>query len=326
MKDPCGRTIDYIRISITDRCNLRCMYCMPETGVLPRAHHDVLRYEELERVVSCARDLGIGRVRVTGGEPLVRLGLPGFIRRIAALPGIEEVSMTTNGQLLSPMARELKAAGLARVNISLDTLNPETFDAICRRGGLDRVLAGIDAALDAGLVPVKVNMVVMKGINDHEVADFAALTLERPLHVRFIELMPLGDAGDMQPDCFVPASVIRARLEAQCRLHPSAGVTGNGPARYYRLEGGKGTVGFIAPLSEHFCGACNRLRLSSTGGLSPCLGSPDEVDLREPLRNGASDEEIRDLIRRAILAKPAGHDMANQPDRARRRRMHRLGG
>jgi len=326
MKDACGRTVDYLRVSITDRCNLRCSYCMPATGVVPLSHHQILRYEELVRLVACARDLGITRVRVTGGEPLVRRGAVELVAMVAALPGIREVSLTTNGQLLAPVAGSLRRAGLSRVNISLDTLDAGKFVSICRRGSLEQAWAGIEAALVAGLFPVKINVVVMRGINDDELEKFAALTLDRPLHVRFIELMPLGECGDLQPEHFVPAEEMRQRLARQHPLLPATGVVGNGPARYYRLEEAVGTVGFIAPLTEHFCPGCNRLRLSSTGMLSPCLGSPEEIDLREALRSGAGDGELRELMRRAILAKPAGHDLASGRERARRRHMHRLGG
>lgn len=326
MKDGCGRTVDYLRVSVTDRCNLRCRYCMPETGVVPLGHDQILRYEELVRVVACARDLGVSRVRVTGGEPLVRLGVVDLVARLAALPGIREVSMTTNGQLLAPVALSLRRAGLVRVNVSLDTLDDDKFAAICRRGSWQQAWDGIEAALAAGLSPVKINVVVMRGLNDDELEKFAALTQDRPLHVRFIELMPLGECGDMQPEHFVPAEEMREILAQKFRLLPATGVVGNGPARYYRLEGAAGTVGFIAPLTEHFCPGCNRLRLSSTGMLSPCLGFPEEIDLREALRGGAGDEKIRELIRQAILAKPAGHDLTAGRERARRRHMHRLGG
>lgn len=326
MKDGCGREVNYLRVSVTDRCDLRCVYCMPVEGVEARAHGDVLRYEEILRAVGIAAGLGINRVRVTGGEPLVRRGLVEFIGRLSALPGVEEVSLTTNGQRLAGAAQALKHAGLARVNISLDTLRPERFTAICRRGELAWTLAGMEAALAAGLHPVKLNMVVMRGVNDDEVADFAALTIKDPLHVRFIELMPLGQAGRCQEELFVSAADIRSRVAERYPLHAATGITGNGPARYFRIPSAAGTVGFIAPLSEHFCPACNRLRLSAAGGLSPCLGWSEEIDLGGPLRAGVADAELERLVRQAILMKPVGHDMARRPDAVRLRRMHKLGG
>jgi cyclic pyranopterin phosphate synthase len=326
MKDGCGREVNYLRVSVTDRCDLRCVYCMPVEGVEARAHGDVLRYEEILRAVGIAAGLGINRVRVTGGEPLVRRGLVEFIGRLSALPGVEEVSLTTNGQRLAGAAQALKHAGLARVNISLDTLRPERFTAICRRGELAWTLAGMEAALAAGLHPVKLNMVVMRGVNDDEVADFAALTIKDPLHVRFIELMPLGQAGRCQEELFVSAADIRSRVAERYPLHAATGITGNGPARYFRIPSAAGTVGFIAPLSEHFCQACNRLRLSAAGGLSPCLGWSEEIDLGGPLRGGVADAELERLVRQAILMKPVRHDMARHPDAVRLRRMHKLGG
>jgi cyclic pyranopterin phosphate synthase len=325
--DTYQRTIDYLRISITDRCNLRCVYCMPEQGVPSCSHDDILRYEEIERVVRAAAALGICKIRLTGGEPLVRLGVVDLVRTLAHIPGIEDVAMTTNGILLSRYAAPLAEAGLRRVNISLDTLQPERFHAITRRGDLDATLAGIDAAFRAGLEPVKINTVVMRGQNDDEVVDLARKTLDAPWHVRFIEWMPVGEAAQGQDwrTHVVTAAEIRARIEAVLGTLSPATVNGAGPARSYKLQGATGTLGFISAVSEHFCASCNRLRLTADGKLRPCLLAADELDLRTPLRQGASEADIKALLQEAIHAKPQGHHLADHT-RVRDRAMAQIGG
>ncbi|MDO4590756.1 MAG: GTP 3',8-cyclase MoaA [Slackia sp.] len=319
MKDSHGRTIDYLRISLTDRCNLRCIYCMPEEGVTSLAHADILTLEEIERVVRIAADMGITRVRLTGGEPLVRRGVTDLVRAIRATPGIENVALTTNGILLPRMADELAAAGLSRVNISLDTLDPEQYAAITRRGSFDEAMAGIDAALEAGFDPVKVNAVVVRSLNQ-DVLSFARMSLDRPLHVRFIEYMPVGASagacgcGWGKQDV-IASDELRATIEEQAcaagigPLLPAARHTpeGWGPAQYYEFEGAKGTVGFISPLSRHFCSRCNRLRLTADGKIRPCLFSDDEFDVRAALRSGADDSAVRDVLYAALGAKPDDH-------------------
>ncbi len=309
--DGFGRKINYLRVSITDRCNLRCVYCMPEEGVVWLPHDDILRYEEIERIVRVGVGLGIDRVRVTGGEPLVRRGVVEFIGRLAAIQGLQDISLTTNGVNLPEMAGALASAGLRRVNISLDTLQPERFAQVSRVDAHAKVLAGVEAALAAGLHPVKLNVVVLRGFNDDEVADFAALTLTRPVHVRFIELMPLGESGKIEEDRFVASAEIKARLERVRPLLAPPPVPGQGPAEYFQWgEGAVGTVGFISAISEHFCASCNRLRLTADGRLHPCLAMDRTVDIRTALRGGADDREVAGIILEAVGRKPRRHYMS----------------
>jgi len=310
--DHCGRTISYLRVSVTDRCNLRCVYCMPEEGIPCMRHEDILSYEEITWLVSISADLGISQIRLTGGEPLVRKGISHLIRSIAQVPGIEGLAMTTNGTLLAALAQKLAEAGLQRVNVSLDTLRPERFRAITRRGELSDVMAGIEAAHRAGLEPVKINAVVMRGINDDEVVEFARRTLLSGWNVRFIELMPLGESADLAREEYVPTDEIRARIEEELGSLEPAELPGNGPARVWRLPGSTGTLGFISAISHHFCRDCNRLRLTADGKLVPCLFSDLEFDLRTPLRDGATEIELQDVFRRAIQAKPVGHLLGQQ--------------
>ncbi len=299
--DSFGRHIYYLRISVTDRCNLRCIYCMPEEGVPWIPHDEVLSYEEMGRIVKVATQMGFSKVRLTGGEPLVRAGLPNFVRMLLQINGIEEISLTTNGTLLKKYALELKQAGLQRVNISLDTLRADRYRYITRRGELQDVLDGIEASHDVGLSP-KINVVVMKGINDDEVIDLAWQTY-KGWHVRFIELMPFTSAAE-----YVPAGELQQRIESQGALEPCS-LNGNGPAEYYRLPGATGTVGFIAPVSKPICLFCNRMRLTSDGQIRSCLLSDEGVDLRGPLRNGASVQEVTQLILRAVAFKPESHPL-----------------
>ncbi|MBT9163415.1 MAG: GTP 3',8-cyclase [Chloroflexi bacterium] len=362
LSDFFNRPINYLRLSVTDRCNLRCVYCMPLEGVAPLPHGEILSYEEICLVARAASELGISKVRLTGGEPLVRAHLSRLIGMLAGIEGIDDLSLTTNGVLLSRYARELKAAGLKRVNISLDSLHPERFGKITRIGKLEHSLQGIEAARAAGLHPIKINMVVMRGVNDDEIADFARLTMEKGWHVRFIEFMPIGEVksretavgsrqsavwsgeGDyrlstmdyrqtpaplyngarLQTEEFVPISEIIERIESLGTLEPYS-LDGNGPARYFRLPQAKGTIGFISPVSEHFCFRCNRLRLTAEGKLRPCLLSDEEIDLREPLRRRASVDELKRLIEQATQAKPEGHRLGSGTT-ARKRTMCQIGG
>jgi len=278
---------------------------MPIEGVKWVAHEDILSYEEITAIVQAAVEMGISKVRVSGGEPLVRLDLPKLIGMLAQVEGIDDLSLTTNAVLLKKHALELKEAGLHRVNISLDSLRRGTFKKITRRDKLPQVLEGIEEARRVGLEPLKINVVVMRGINDHEIADFALRSIDG-WHVRFIELMPFTNGGKLQPE-FMPVQEMLECLEALGDLEPCGAPLGNGPARYYRLPGGIGTVGFITPVSEHFCFQCNRLRLSADGKLLPCLLSDKEIDLRPSLRTGAGESKIRDLIMEAVASKPAGH-------------------
>jgi cyclic pyranopterin phosphate synthase len=325
-RDDFGRAINYLRVSVTDRCNLRCVYCMPTKGIKKRPHASILSYEELTLVVRAAAQLGICKVRLTGGEPLARLGLPQFVRMIADIPGIDDLSMTTNGTLLARHAQALADAGLHRVNISLDTLHPDRFQQITRRDRLDRVWAGIEAAHAAGLTPIKLNMVVVSGLNDDEVTDFARRTLTDGWHVRFIELMPIGANIPWAGDGAVPVPEIRARIESEIGpLEPVHGPKGNGPARYYHLPGAEGTIGFIGALSHHFCNTCNRLRLTADGRLRPCLLNEQEIDLRGPLRAGADLAAVRSLLSEAIHQKPQRHQLAEAMS-PRGRAMSEIGG
>ncbi len=310
LSDSFQRPIDYLRISVTDRCNLRCVYCMPAEGVELMSHEDILTYEEIHAVARAAAELGINKVRLTGGEPLVRSGLSELIRMLAQIDGIDDISLTTNGTLLSHYAAELKRAGLQRVNVSLDTLKPDKFSLITRSNlALDDVLAGIEAARSVGLDPVKLNMVVVSGVNDDEILDFTAKTIDEGWHVRFIEFMSLGGVGSSNSR-FTSVSEMRKRLEQVGELQPCLPDVGNGPARYFRFPNARGTVGFITPVSEHFCFHCNRLRLTADGRLRLCLLAEDEIDLRQSLRSGASLAELKQLIEVAAADKPLRHRLA----------------
>ncbi len=308
--DSFQRPINYLRISVTDRCNLRCIYCMPSDGVCLTSHEDILTFEEIYTVVQAAAELGINKIRITGGEPLVRSGLPKLIRMLAQINTIDDISLTTNGALLSRYAAELRHAGLRRVNVSLDTLQPDKFEIITRGGNnLADVLEGIKVAKSVGLNPVKINTVVMSGINEDEILDFATKTINDEWHVRFIELMPFGSKGDTAPQ-FVPASDIRRRLELLGKLEPCLPSIGNGPAKYFRFPHARGTIGFITPVSEHFCFNCNRLRLTSDGKLRLCLLAEDEIDLKQSLRSGTSPSRLKQLIEEAVTQKPLRHYLA----------------
>jgi cyclic pyranopterin phosphate synthase len=303
LSDSFQRPIDYLRISVTDRCNLRCIYCMPAEGIRLMSHSDILSYEEITMVAEAAADLGLNKIRITGGEPLVRAGLSNLVRRLSQIDAIDDVSLTTNGILLARHAAELKTAGLRRVNVSLDTLKPDRFEHITRGGSLDDVLKSIEIAASVGLSPIKINTVVIKGTNDDELLDFAARTVNQGWHVRFIEHMPFVNKADSQ---FVSVREMRQRIARLGKLEPCA-VKGNGPARYFRLPRANGTIGFITPVSEHFCFQCNRLRLTADGKLRLCLLHDDEIDLRESLRCGLSSAELKRMIKEAVASKPLHH-------------------
>ncbi|PIR15744.1 MAG: GTP 3',8-cyclase MoaA, partial [Elusimicrobia bacterium CG11_big_fil_rev_8_21_14_0_20_64_6] len=277
LNDGFGRRIDYLRLSVTDRCNLRCVYCLPESAPRFAPREETLTDDDIAALVGAFARAGVSKIRITGGEPLVRPGLTALVGRLAAIPGIDDLSMSTNGVLLADHARKLKAAGLSRVNVSLDTLDPERFAGIARFGGLKNVLAGIEAALDAGLTPVKLNVVAARGMNDDELGAFAALTEMKPLHVRFIELMPMGETGFFSPERRIPLDEMMAKAAPLTPVSLEERPMGHGPARYYRRPGSAGTIGFISALSCGFCAACNRMRLSSTGTLIPCLDGDDGV-------------------------------------------------
>lgn len=326
MQDPFGRNIDYLRLSITDRCNLRCRYCMPEEGVPALAHGDILSYEELLQVARCCVALGIGKIRVTGGEPLVRRGVVDFITRLAALPGPPEIVLTTNGLMLADLALPLKKAGLTRVNVSLDTLRPERFAALTRRQGLDQVLAGLAAAEAAGLDPVKVNVIPLKGVNDDELLDFARLTLTHPWEVRFIEFMPISPDLEYASGDGVPIDEVERQLQTLGPLEPLPRRKSAGPARLFRLPRGRGCVGLIPSVSGHFCPECNRLRVTADGRVRGCLFSNQEVDLKAALRSGADEAAIMQLLHAAVCTKPPHHTIGSPGFAAPNRRMHGIGG
>jgi len=308
--DRFGRRIDYLRISLTDRCNLRCVYCMPATGMHFAPKDELLTDEELLRLVALTTELGFRKFRLTGGEPTVRPNLPELVAAIRALPGVEEVAMTTNALLLPKLAPRLAAAGLDRVNISIDTLDPDRFRRITRGGELRKVFDGIRAAEEHGLAPIKLNAVVVRGFNDHEVADLAGLTLDHPWQMRFIEIMPLDGVFDVARERLVPSAESRALIAARWGpLTPEASHDPADPARPYRLPGAAGTVGFISSVTENFCAGCNRLRLTSEGKLRLCLLRSDELDLRALLRAGATDGELRAAVRAGVWRKPWGHGL-----------------
>jgi cyclic pyranopterin phosphate synthase len=347
--DPFGRKINYLRVSITDRCNFRCVYCMPEQGFPATPKEENLTADEIARIVRVAAFLGMRKVRITGGEPLLRKDLPNLLRQFGEL---DDLSCTTNGFLLAPMAKDLARAGLSRINISLDTLRPERFTQIARRGSLDAVMSGLEAAFSAGLKPIKVNCVLMKGVNDDEVGDFARWTFKEPVHVRFIELMPMRwnldstsarayptgpnllqlrqCGGDMLSDAqmrrmFCSASDAKANIESQFGSLGPADIPTNGPARTYRLTGAVGTVGFISQITNDFCSNCNRLRLTHDGFLRPCLMDDGELDLRSPLRRGATDADVAQMFRQVVCAKPERHYL-HEGQRVVCRGMSQIGG
>jgi len=306
------RAVSYLRLSVTDRCNLRCLYCMPESGVPLLPHAEILTFDEIAAILAAvAGPLGLRGIRVTGGEPLVRGGVVDLVGRLARLPGIDDLSLTTNALLLPRFAAELRAAGLARVNVSLDTLRPERYRAICRGGSLEEAFAGIRAAEAAGLDPVKINMVVIPGLNDDEIEAMAGLTLEQPRHVRFIEFMPVGNARLQRERRYIPSAELRARIKARFGLEESpVAPAGRGPARYWRIPGAAGTIGFISPLSQHFCAGCNRIRLTADGWVRTCLLTDRiGVDVKSAFRAGVRGEGLVALFREAIRLKPPSHDL-----------------
>jgi cyclic pyranopterin phosphate synthase len=319
------RRIDYLRVSVTDKCNLRCVYCMPETGLPWLQRDEILQYGEIAAIVRAAAAVGVRSIRLTGGEPLVRPALNELVAMISEVDGIDDIALSTNGVLLEDQLDGLCAAGLSRVNISLDTLRPDRFEAIARRPGLDRVLRGIDAALERGL-GVKINCVVLGGQNDDELADFAELTMHHAVAVRFIELMPVRENVDLQRDAYVSSEETLERIGAVRALQPVGGPAGNGPARYFAFERALGCVGVISPLSHDYCDRCNRVRLTADGKLRLCLFGDHAVDLRGPLRAGASQGALSDLLRAAMAIKPERHRLRRGSADAGLRAFSEIGG
>jgi cyclic pyranopterin phosphate synthase len=312
MLDGFGRRVEYLRVSVTDKCNLRCVYCMPEEGLPWLRREEILHYEEIAEVVRVMAGMGLRRIRITGGEPLVRRELPLLVRQLRAIPQIEDLALSTNAVLLAQQARPLREAGVDRLNVSLDSLRPERIDAIARRpGSAEAIFRGLEAAEREGFAPLKVNCVVMRGRNDDEIADFARITRERPWHVRFIEVMPTGENLGVSQDEYVSAEEILARVREAGALEPVAGPAGNGPARYFAFPGAPGTVGVITPMSHNYCGSCNRMRLTADGQLRPCLFGHRQTDLRDPLRRG---EPIEPLVRETLRIKPERHWLVQGSD------------
>ncbi len=310
--DPFGRSIEYVRLSVTDRCDLRCSYCIPKGFKGFEEPDHWLTFAEIERVIGVFGRLGVKRIRLTGGEPLVRKDMPGLAARLAALPGIEDLSLSTNATRLEKHAEALKSAGVSRINVSLDSLQPERYREITQ-GKLDKVIAGLMAARQAGLNPIKINMVVMAGINDDEVEDMVEFCLEHDFTLRFIETMPMGDTGRLASTHYVDLQKVKQRLAERFELLPGV-MPGGGPARYVQVAGTPLKIGFITPISQHFCETCNRVRLSADGTLYLCLGQNDKVELRPMLRAGVSDTELEQAIVDAIAIKPERHEFKEHPE------------
>ncbi|MBI3753858.1 MAG: GTP 3',8-cyclase MoaA [Deltaproteobacteria bacterium] len=325
--DSYNRSIDYLRLSVTDRCNLRCVYCMPAEGIPLMDFHDILRYEELLRIATIAARHGITKLRITGGEPLVRKGIAEFIKELARLPGVEDLSLTTNGVLLKEFASSLKKAGLTRVNVSLDSLRPERFNKITRGDFLNNVLEGLEEAEMAGLNPVKINCVVIKEFNDDEILDFAELTKKKPYHIRFIEYMPFEAGAAWDRDKCISSSQIMEKINSLQNLVPLVNLEKRtGPARRYKFHDAIGEIGFISPVSDHFCGSCNRLRLTADGKLRTCLFSDDEIDIKNVMRGGCTDRELEDLLFNAVRKKPERHHISDNIFKKCSRTMSFIGG
>ena len=309
LQDQFCRKLTYLRVSVTDRCNLRCVYCVPRESIPRMDHHDILRYEEILRLVRIGVTLGINKLRITGGEPLVRRDLLPFLEQLNRLERLREITLTTNGVLLSPLLKDLQKAGIRRLNISLDTLQRERFARLTGSDRFDRVWDAVETAHAMGFRPIKLNVVAMQGINDDEFHEIAALTLERPFHVRFIEYMPMGNPN-LPGDPYMSNDAVRQRLEERIApLEPVARSCQDGPAQRFRFPGAPGEVGFISPLSHHFCESCNRLRLTAAGRLRPCLLSNREFDLITPLRAGASDAELAAVFLEGARLKPMAHGL-----------------
>ncbi len=315
-----------MRISVTDRCNLRCRYCMPEQGVTAVSHDLIMRYEEIEMLVRAAVTIGFKKIRLTGGEPLVRKGITRLITTLKKIEGISDLSLTTNGVLLSDMAHQLKEAGIGRINISLDTLRPDRFFTITRRDHFKDVIDGIDAALNAGMDPVKINVVLMRGVNDDEIMDFVLLTRDRPLCVRFIEFMPTTGETAWDRARVVPSDQVLSEIKKRYTITEVDQKTGAGPSTDFRIAGFAGTVGFISPISRHFCDRCNRLRVTADGRVRGCLFSDDEMYLLPILRGTRDISEIADFIRKAIAHKPSAHNINDARFKNCQRAMTSIGG
>jgi cyclic pyranopterin phosphate synthase len=312
MKDQFGRTVQYLRVSVTDKCNLRCVYCMPMEGLPWLKREDLLSYEEIEQILRVMAPMGLERVRITGGEPLVRQDLDELVKLIAKVQGIRDISLSTNAVLLADQAEALRSAGVQRLNVSLDSLRPDRVDAIARRpGSYPKIMEGLDAAERVGFAPIKVNVVLIRGQNDDEIRDFAEITRERPWHIRFIEMMPTGANLELSANQFVSCTEAIRQVSEIDQLEPVAGPFGNGPARYYQFAGAPGTIGVITPMSHNYCDRCNRMRLTADGHLRPCLFGHIQTNLRDPLRAG---QDLVPLIEDTLRIKPERHYLMQGSD------------
>jgi cyclic pyranopterin phosphate synthase len=321
-----ARSITYLRVSLTDHCNLRCIYCTPKGEQEKLLTSELLTYEELLRVIALAVESGINKIRLTGGEPLVRRDIVYFVEQLAAIPGLEDIRLTTNGVFLTKYAESLFNAGIKKINVSLDTLQRDKYKQITGSDCFEKVWQGIECIDDLGFQPIKINMVVLKGTNDDELVDFAKLSLNRPYQIRFIEFMPVGRASSWEKSKYMAATEIMDRLSLVGELVPVQQNSKDGPAKIYRLNGGLGTLGFISPISGHFCDRCNRLRLTSEGKLRSCLLNDQEVDLKRVLREGGSDADIKKVLVDTVLNKPKGHDLDKGKYSNCHGRMSRIGG
>lgn len=318
MLDKKGRNIDYLRISLTDRCNLRCIYCMPDEGIDKKCHADILRFEEVEKIISACAGIGIEKVRFTGGEPLIIKGIDKLIKNTSLIPGIKDISLTTNGMLFADKAEDLKSAGLKRINISLDTLQADKFKKITRLGDINKVFQSIKKCLSIGMVPVKLNVVLMKGINEDEIEDFLKLTINNPIQVRFIELMPIGEGLKYFDSCSMKVEEVLKRHPELTPIDDNSMV-----ASVYKLPNAKGSVGLISPISCKFCSDCNRIRLTSTGTIKPCLHSSEEINLRPYLNDS---EKLIEVIHNAVYNKPEEHHLETEGKSNTERMMYQIGG
>ena len=319
MRDKYGREISYLRISLTDKCNLRCRYCMPLTGIDDKPHSDIISEEEILSTVKVAVGLGIKKIRLTGGEPLVKKNIVSIVRNIKNINGVEELCITTNGTLLPNLAKDLKEAGLDRINISIDSLKPDKYEYITGGGKLEQALAGLEAACNTGFKKIKINSVLIGGFNDSEIEDFANITMDRDIDVRFIELMPMYDSGDFGPEAFVPYTIVIDKLKHRGieQLDADGSV-----AKLYRIKGAKGKIGLISPVNDHFCANCNRIRLTADGKIKPCLHSSDEISIR-----GLNENDIKQKIEESIFKKPEKHEELSYISRSHaNRNMNQIGG
>ena len=326
MIDPFNRTINYLRVSITDRCNLRCVYCMPIDGISKTNHEYILSYEEILRIVEVAVKNGITKIRITGGEPLVRKGVVDFVRSISRIHGVKDLSLTTNGILLKDFASDLFDSGLHRVNISMDSLDHMKFQKITRGGNLKKVCDGIEEALRVGFSPIKINTVIIRDFNDDEVIDFAKLSINNPYHIRFIELMPIGSNSEWSEKKYISSQEAKDKIESFGKLYPIHKKEESAAARMFRFEGAMGEIGFISPISDHFCSSCNRLRLTANGKLRTCLFSNEEVDLKPSLRESYDNSELERLIDLAISNKPENHNIGGENPKKCSINMSAIGG